>query len=51
VIALQETVWGSGYDQAADLLGDDYQAVRHSARSADGVGAALASRWSFGPVG
>jgi endonuclease/exonuclease/phosphatase family metal-dependent hydrolase len=45
VIALQETVWGNGYDQAADLLGDDYQVVRHSARSADGVGAVLGSRW------
>jgi endonuclease/exonuclease/phosphatase family metal-dependent hydrolase len=51
VIALQETVWGKGYDQAADLLGDDYQVVRHSARSADGVGAALGSRWPFGAVG
>jgi endonuclease/exonuclease/phosphatase family metal-dependent hydrolase len=50
VIALQETVWGNGYDQAADLLGDDYQTVRHSARSADGVGAALGSRWPFGAV-
>src|SRR5829696_5384608 len=50
VIALQETVWGNGYDQAADLLGADYQVVRHSARSADGVGAALASRWPFGSV-
>ncbi len=43
VIALQETVWGTGYDQAADLLGGDYHVVRHSARSADGVGAALGS--------
>jgi endonuclease/exonuclease/phosphatase family metal-dependent hydrolase len=43
-------VWGNGYDQAADLLGEDYQVVRHSARSADGVGAALASRWPFGAV-
>src|SRR5918995_2496185 len=50
VIALQETVWGNRYDQAADLLGADYQVVRHSARSADGVGAALASRWPFGAV-
>jgi len=50
VIALQETVWGNGYDQAADLLGAEYQVVRHSARSADGVGAALASRWPFGTV-
>ena len=50
VIALQETVWGNGYDQAADLLPDDYQVVRHSARSADGVGAVLGSRWPFGAV-
>ncbi len=39
VIALQETVLGSGYDQAADLLGPDYQVARHPAPSADGVGA------------
>ncbi|MER7459744.1 endonuclease/exonuclease/phosphatase family protein [Micromonospora sp. NPDC126480] len=50
VVALQETVWGNGYDQAADLLGPDYQVARHSARSADGVGAALASRWPLGGV-
>jgi endonuclease/exonuclease/phosphatase family metal-dependent hydrolase len=50
VIALQETVWGNGCDQSADLLGDDYQVVRHSARSAEGVGAALGSRWRFGAV-
>jgi endonuclease/exonuclease/phosphatase family metal-dependent hydrolase len=50
VVALQETVWGHGYDQASDLLGSDYQVVRHSARSSDGVGAVLGSRWSFGTV-
>jgi endonuclease/exonuclease/phosphatase family metal-dependent hydrolase len=50
VVALQETVWGHGYDQASDLLGSDYQVVRHSARSADGVGAVLASRSRFGSV-
>ena len=50
VVALQETVWGQGYDQAKDLLGSDYQVVRHSARSSDGVGAVLASRWPFGMV-
>ncbi len=31
VVALHETVWGHGYDQASDLLGPDYQVVRHSA--------------------
>src|SRR4029453_2680546 len=50
VIALQETVWGNGYDRAADLLPAAYQVVRHSARSADGVGAVLGSRWPFGAV-
>jgi endonuclease/exonuclease/phosphatase family metal-dependent hydrolase len=50
IVALQETVWGRGYDQASDLLGSDYQVVRHSARSPDGVGAVLASRWPFGIV-
>ncbi|TDC43856.1 endonuclease/exonuclease/phosphatase family protein [Micromonospora sp. KC213] len=50
LVALQETVWGDGYDQAPDLLGPDYHIVRHSGRSADGVGAALASRWPVGTV-
>ncbi|GAA3246265.1 hypothetical protein GCM10010532_090590 [Dactylosporangium siamense] len=51
LIALQETVWGNGYDQALDLLGPGYHIVRHSGRSADGVGAAFASRWPVGTVG
>src|SRR4051794_34485214 len=50
VIALQETVWGKGYDQALDLLGPGYHLVRHSQRSADGVGAAFASRWPVDAV-
>jgi endonuclease/exonuclease/phosphatase family metal-dependent hydrolase len=50
VVALQETVWGNGYDQAADLLGPDFQVARHSGRSADGVGAVLASRFPLGTV-
>jgi endonuclease/exonuclease/phosphatase family metal-dependent hydrolase len=50
VVALQETVWGSGYDQALDLLGPDYEVARHASRSADGVGAVLASRWPFGSI-
>jgi hypothetical protein len=47
---LQETVWGDGYDQASDLLGPDYELARHASRSADGVGAVLASRWPFGNI-
>jgi len=50
VVAFQETVWGNGYDQAADLLGPDFQVARHSGRSADGVGAATASRWPLGTI-
>lgn len=50
VVALQETVWGNDYDQVEDLLGPDYTVARHAARSADGVGAVLASRWPLGVV-
>ena len=50
VVALQETVWGAGHDQAVDLLGPEYRVARHSARSADGVGAVLAGRWPLGAV-
>lgn len=44
LVAFQE----AGYDQVADLLGPDFQVARHSGRSADGVGAAMASRWRLG---
>jgi endonuclease/exonuclease/phosphatase family metal-dependent hydrolase len=50
LVAFQETVWGEGTDQAADLLGPGYQVARHSGRSADGVGAVMASRWPLGAV-
>jgi endonuclease/exonuclease/phosphatase family metal-dependent hydrolase len=50
VVALQEVVWGNGYDQLADLLGPGFQAAWHSGRSADGVGAAMASRWPLGSI-
>jgi endonuclease/exonuclease/phosphatase family metal-dependent hydrolase len=50
VVALQETVWGKDCDQASDLLGPDYEMARHASRSADRVGAVLASRWPFGSV-
>ena len=47
---LQETVWGNGYDQASALPGPDYELARHASRSADGVGAVLASRWPFSNI-
>lgn len=50
VLALQETVWGNGYDQIVDLLGADIHVARHSRRSPDGVGAAVASRWPLGQI-
>ena len=34
----------------SDLLGPDYEMARHASRSADGVGAVLASRWPFGSI-
>jgi endonuclease/exonuclease/phosphatase family metal-dependent hydrolase len=50
VVAFQETVWGDGADQAVELLGAGYEVARHPGRSADGVGAAMASRWPLGSV-
>jgi endonuclease/exonuclease/phosphatase family metal-dependent hydrolase len=50
LVAFQETVWGEGTNQAADLLGPGYQVARHSGRSADGIGAVMASRWPLGAV-
>jgi endonuclease/exonuclease/phosphatase family metal-dependent hydrolase len=50
LVALQETVWGEGTDQVAELLGPGYQIARHSGRAADGVGAAMTSRWPLGTV-
>jgi endonuclease/exonuclease/phosphatase family metal-dependent hydrolase len=50
VIALQETVWGDGWDQAVELLGPEYRIARHAGRSDDGVGAVLASRWPLGTI-
>jgi endonuclease/exonuclease/phosphatase family metal-dependent hydrolase len=50
LITLQETVWGNGYEQAGDLLGPEYHVARHSGRSADGVGAVLASLWPLGTI-
>jgi endonuclease/exonuclease/phosphatase family metal-dependent hydrolase len=50
LVALQECVRDTGQDQVIDLVGEDYEIVWHSARSDDGVGAALASRWPIGAV-
>ncbi len=50
VVALQEAVKADGYDQVADLLGSGYHVVHQSGRSADGVGASIASLWPLGEV-
>ncbi len=50
LVALQEVVWGEDGDQAVELLGLGYQVARHPGRAADGVGAAVASRWPLGAV-
>jgi endonuclease/exonuclease/phosphatase family metal-dependent hydrolase len=44
IIALQEIIWGDAAD-IVELLGEEYYLIPHSARSSDGVGAVLASRW------
>jgi endonuclease/exonuclease/phosphatase family metal-dependent hydrolase len=50
VVALQECVHSRDYDEAADLLGEQYETVWHPGRSADGVGAVLASRFPLGEL-
>jgi endonuclease/exonuclease/phosphatase family metal-dependent hydrolase len=50
VVALQEVVTGDGGEGVTDLLPNAVHVARHSRWSADGVGAALVSRWPFGPV-
>jgi len=44
VVALQECARTDDRDDAADLLGDECQAIWHARRSDDGVGAVLGSR-------
>jgi len=50
VVALQECVLTRDYDQAVDLLGEEYHTAWHPGRSADGVSAVLCSRFPFGDV-
>ena len=46
LVALQETVLG----QAGEILGDAFEVVDSRRRSADGVGASIASRWPVAAV-
>jgi endonuclease/exonuclease/phosphatase family metal-dependent hydrolase len=50
VVALQECAWTIDQDDAAELLGKDYQTIWHSRRSDDGVGAVLGSRHPMVPI-
>ena len=50
VVAFQEAIKTDDYDQVGDLLGPHFHVVHQSGRSADGVGATIASRWPLGEV-
>ncbi|WP_227380116.1 endonuclease/exonuclease/phosphatase family protein [Haladaptatus halobius] len=50
LVALQEVVATPDYNQAYDLLGDDYHIVHHSERESDGRGISIASRWPITDV-
>jgi endonuclease/exonuclease/phosphatase family metal-dependent hydrolase len=50
LVAFQEAIGTDEYDQAADLLGPEYQVVHQSEKEADGSCIAIASRWPLGEV-
>lgn len=45
IVTLQETIVTSDYDQAADVLGGDFDIVHSTEREEDGQGISIASRW------
>jgi len=45
LVSLQEVIKTSDYDQARDVLGQDYHLLHHGVRLADGQGDSIASRW------
>jgi endonuclease/exonuclease/phosphatase family metal-dependent hydrolase len=45
LVALQETIKTASYDQAADILGEDFHIVHQTQRDADGMGVSIASSW------
>jgi endonuclease/exonuclease/phosphatase family metal-dependent hydrolase len=45
VVALQETVVTPGGDQVAEILDDGYHVAHQHARTAEGMGISVASRW------
>jgi endonuclease/exonuclease/phosphatase family metal-dependent hydrolase len=50
LVAFQEAVVGSGYDQVVDLLGSGFYVYHQAGREADGSGLSIASRWPLGEV-
>lgn len=45
LVGLQESVVTDAYDQAADILGGDYELLHQRSRRPDGQGISIASRW------
>jgi len=57
LVAFQEAIVGSGYDQVTDVLGEDYHLAHQTDRELgrggdieDGQGISIASRWPLGEV-
>jgi len=51
LVSLQEVIRTTDYDQARDVLGEEYHLAHHSVRLADGQGDSIASRWPIAAVG
>jgi len=45
LVSLNETIVRDGYDQAAEILGDELHYLHQRKRNADGIGTSIASRW------
>jgi endonuclease/exonuclease/phosphatase family metal-dependent hydrolase len=50
LVSFQEVIKTPHYDQARDILGDDYHFAHHSVRLDDGQGDSIASRWPIADV-
>jgi endonuclease/exonuclease/phosphatase family metal-dependent hydrolase len=50
LVSLQEAIKTADYDQARDVLGEEYHLAHHSVRLADGQGDSIASRWPIAAV-
>jgi endonuclease/exonuclease/phosphatase family metal-dependent hydrolase len=46
LLALQETLVTSTYDQVIDLVGDDLHVLHQSQRTKEGIGCSIVSRWA-----